>query len=102
MPFAPDVIAEFIALTISLTFEVSEPVHWYVQPSSLHASSAPYFVGTKKGFVVTWLTKTNLIFFVDLKIPEAGVPPPEAALLDGVLLSPPQAAINAAAMPAAP
>ena len=41
MPSAPLVTALFIAFTISLTFELSEPVHWYEQPRSLHASAAP-------------------------------------------------------------
>src|SRR4051794_32645000 len=50
------------ALTISATSAFAEPVHWNVQPSSAHASWAPYCVGTKNGFVVTWLTKTNFHF----------------------------------------
>jgi simple sugar transport system substrate-binding protein len=33
-------------------------------PSSAHASAMPYCVGTKNGFVVTWLTNTNLYAFV--------------------------------------
>src|SRR3954471_10724113 len=104
MPFAPPVMAVFMALTISLTFAVSDPVHWYEQPSSLHASSAPYLVGTKNGFVVTWLTKTNFGLPLDLKIPLAGVPLDVlvwAFVVDGELL-PPHAAMIAVAMPAAP
>src|SRR5690348_9733295 len=102
MPFAPPVTALFIALTISLTLEFSEPVHWYVQPSSLQASAAPYFVGTKNGFVVTWLTKTNLSFLLLLKMPLAGVPPPPP--LDALLEPdpPPHAASAVATSPAAP
>ena len=69
---APPVIAVFIALTISLTLEFSEPVHWYEQPSSLQASSAPYLVGTKNGFVVTWLTSTNFGLPSLLKMPLRG------------------------------
>src|SRR3954451_23743732 len=74
MPSALELIALFIALTIWPTLLLSEPVHWYVQPSSLQASSAPYFVGTKNGFVVTWLTNTNLYFFGAAKMPDAGLP----------------------------
>ena len=61
-------IALLTALTIWLTLLVSEPVHAYVQPSSLHASWMPYWVGTKNGFVVTWLTKVNLKLSVVPKI----------------------------------
>jgi hypothetical protein len=53
IPSAFAVIALFSAFTISLTLLLSEPVHWYLHPSSLQASSAPYLVGTKNGFVVT-------------------------------------------------
>src|SRR5579862_3449384 len=63
IPSAPPVTAVFSAVTIWLTFELSDPVHWYSQPSSLLASAAPYCVGVKNGFVVTWLTNTNLYFF---------------------------------------
>src|SRR5262249_17402855 len=104
MPFAPLVMAEFIALTISLTFEVSEPVHWYEQPSSLHASSAPYLVGTKNGFVVTWLTSTNLSLFVWANTP----PPPSCAAcavavgVEALSLDDPHAASIVATIPAAP
>ena len=58
-PSALPVIAVFVALTISATIESFEPVHWNVVPSSAHASAAPYWVGVKNGFVVTWQTKTN-------------------------------------------
>src|SRR3954453_13890926 len=104
MAFAPPVMAVFMALTISLTFEFSDPVHWYEQPSSLQASSAPYLVGTKNGLVVTWLTSTNFCFLLEPKMP----PPPPldcgfgvALAFDGLLLEP-QAASIALAMPAAP
>jgi hypothetical protein len=59
MALAFAAIAAFIALTISATSEVAEPVHWWSQPSSRHASSMPYCVGTKNGLVVTWLTNTK-------------------------------------------
>ena len=60
MPSALAETALLTALTIWLTLLVSEPVHAYVQPSSLQASWMPYWVGTKNGFVVTWLTNVNL------------------------------------------
>src|SRR6266566_2417964 len=65
IPSAPPVTALFSAVTIWLTLLVSDPVHWYSQPSSLLASAAPYWVGVKKGFVVTWLTNTNLYFLCE-------------------------------------
>src|SRR4051794_36533852 len=104
MPSAPPVTAVLNALTISLTLLFSEPVHWYEQPSSLHASSAPYFVGTKNGLVVTWLTSTNFGLLVEPNTPPP--PSPDCATAVGValaaLLPPPQAASIAAAIPAAP
>src|SRR4051812_8378248 len=77
MPSALAEIAAFIALTISLTSAVFEPVHWKVVLTSALASSMPYWVGVKNGFVVTWLTKTNLYFGVAGKLP---APPVDAAL----------------------
>src|SRR5207249_5394633 len=62
MPAAFAAIAAFMAETISPTSLLAEPVHWYVQLTSAHASAAPYCVGTKNGFVVTWLMKTNFHF----------------------------------------
>src|SRR3954470_13909140 len=70
-PSALPLIAVLVALTISATTEFCDPVHWYEQPSSLHASSAPYWVGVKNGLVVTWLTKTNFQFGVFGKFPIA-------------------------------
>src|ERR687886_881930 len=58
-----------VALTISDTIESFDPVHWYVVPRSLLASSAPYWVGVKNGLVVTWQTKTNFHFGVLGKLP---------------------------------
>src|SRR5919109_2170970 len=105
MPSALELIALLTALTISPTLLRSEPVHWYVQPSSLQASSAPYFVGTKNGFVVTWLTNVNLNFFWDPKTPAAGDPPWARAAVVPVVDSffpPPQACRISVARPAAP
>src|SRR3954447_5067300 len=102
MPSAPPVTAVLNALTISLTLLFSEPVHWYEQPSSLHASSAPYFVGTKNGLVVTWLTNTNFRLPFDPKMPAAGVPLDWLvwALVVAGLLLPPHAEMMAVARPA--
>src|SRR3954471_1527686 len=95
IPSAWAVIALFIALTISLTLLVSEPVHWYEQPSRLHASAAPYLVGTKNGLVVTWLTNVNLNDGCEPKTLDA--------FADDVLVPPPpQASSISAAAPAAP
>src|SRR5215211_1287389 len=93
MPSTPAVIALFIALTISLTLLDCEPVHWYSQPKSLHASSAPYLVGTKNGFVVTWLTKVNLY---------SGCVPKMSAASPWALVEPPPQASIAIAAAAAP
>src|SRR5262245_23758144 len=83
MPSALAEIAAFIALTISLTSAVLEPVHWNVVLTSALASSMPYWVGVKNGFVVTWLTKTNLYLGVGGKFP---APPLEAAAWSLLLL----------------
>src|SRR3954466_4338323 len=69
MPSALAEIAVLRALTISPFTDFSEPVHWYEQPSSAHASAMPYRVGTKNGLVVTWLTNTNRHLGVDGKSP---------------------------------
>src|SRR5580765_713087 len=82
MPSALAAIAAFIALTISLTSAVLDPVHWNVVLTSALASSMPYWVGVKNGFVVTWLTKTNLYFGVTGKLPA----PPFAAAPESLLL----------------
>src|SRR3954449_11251823 len=74
-PSALPLIAVLVALTISATTEFCDPVHWYEQPCSLQASSAPYWVGVKNGFVVTWLTKTNFQFGVFGKFPMASASP---------------------------
>src|SRR5262249_61367421 len=54
--------AELKALSISPTSAFSDPPHVYEQLTSAQASVAPYCVGTKNGFVVTWLTKANFHF----------------------------------------
>ena len=56
IPLAFADTALLIELTISDTLLVAEPVHVYEQPSSLHASAAPFWVGVKNTLVVTWLT----------------------------------------------
>src|SRR5678815_2153343 len=59
IPSAPAEIAVFMAETICPTSLVSEPVHWCSVLKIAPMSSIPYCVGTKNGFVVTWLTKTH-------------------------------------------
>src|SRR3954466_11080234 len=103
MPLGPLVIAVFMALTISFTLEFSDPVNWYEQPSSLQASSAPYFVGTKNGLVVTWLTST----YFCLELTANPSPPPAwadavAVPFEGLPPPPPHADSRDAASPAAP
>ena len=56
IPLAFEDTALLIALTISPTLLVADPVHVYEVPSSLQASAAPFWVGVKKTLVVTWLT----------------------------------------------
>ena len=69
IPSALPAIAASKALTISGMSEVSEPVHWDVVPSSAEASSMPYCVGVKNGFVVTWLMNTKFHSGVSGKLP---------------------------------
>src|SRR5918911_1090593 len=68
-PSALEEMAVLVALTISATIELAEPVHWDEQPSRAQASWAPYCVGVKNGLVVTWLTNTNFQFGVEGKLP---------------------------------
>ena len=49
IPSAPAVIALLNAVTIWGTLLDAEPVHWNVQPSSVHASAIPFCVGVKNG-----------------------------------------------------
>src|ERR687897_2467079 len=100
IPSALDVTAVFVEFTISATIESFDPVHWNSVPSSLHASSAPYWVGVKNGFVVTWQTKVNFHFGVDGKFPT--VPEPLASAVLSSLVqaaSRPVAASEALASP---
>ena len=62
IPSALALIAALNALIISPTSAFVDPVHVYAHVESFAASAAPYCVGTKNGFVVTWLTKTNFHF----------------------------------------
>src|SRR5579872_6798013 len=59
MPSTLAAMAVFIAFTISATLLLTDPVHWNWQLNRRAASCAPYCVGTKNGFVVTWLTNVN-------------------------------------------
>src|SRR5512132_3313191 len=83
IPSAPAEIAVFMAETICPTSLVSEPVHWCSVLKIAPMSSIPYWVGTKNGFVVTWLTKTHFHFGVSGYLPtplaELLPPPPQAA-----------------------
>src|SRR5262245_30726991 len=85
MPLACELTAVLVASTISATTEFCEPVHWYEAPSSLHASSAPYWVAVKNGFVVTWQTNANFQLGVVGKLPTAPVPEPVLLSLEHAL-----------------
>src|SRR6516162_4154305 len=94
MPFAFAEIAAFVALTICGTLEVCDPVQAGLGiPSSAAASAKPYWVGTKNGLVVTWLTKVNFHGGVDGKFPAADF----AVLVLPLLLVEEQAASSAEA-----
>src|SRR5262252_4475934 len=70
IPLAFAEIAEFVALTICGTLALTDPVQDGLgMPSSAAASASPYWVGTKNGFVVTWLTKANFHAGVLGKLP---------------------------------
>src|SRR6266567_8738605 len=72
IPLALAEIAAFVALTICGTLEFADPVQDGLgRPSSAAASASPYWVGTKNGLVVTWLTKANFHGGVDGKFPAA-------------------------------
>src|SRR5256885_3794559 len=96
--------AVFIAAAISGTLPFSDPVHCGSgRPSSDAASARPVLVGTKKEFVVTWLTNTNFQLGVLGNLPTpAG--PWLALLLPGfwTLLHAASSAPAAAAPPPAP
>src|SRR5919197_5121899 len=79
IPSAPEEMAVFIAETISPTSLFADPVHWCDVPKMASASEIPYCVGTKKGFVVTWLTKTHFLFgvFGQSPTPPLVLPPPQ-------------------------
>src|SRR3982075_4082088 len=60
MPSTLLLMAVSMALAIWATLPFSDPLHCGSgRPSSAAASASPVLVGTKKEFVVTWLTKTN-------------------------------------------
>src|SRR5437016_8784773 len=60
IPAAPALIAVSMALTISETTPVCDPVQLGAgRPSSAAASFIPLCVGAKKEFVVTWLMNAN-------------------------------------------
>src|SRR5580692_938175 len=81
IPAALAATAALIWPAIWEAIEFVEPVHFGVgMPSSLAQSARPYWVGTKKGLVVTWLTNQNCHEGVLGKAPEPLAP--LAALLD--------------------
>src|SRR6185437_7874153 len=92
IPLAFALIAVFMALTISATIEFCDPVHWNSVPSSADASWAPYWVGVKNGFVVTWQTNTNFHFGVCGNGNVPGAAPPLASGAAALLL--PEHALN--------
>src|SRR5256885_185384 len=74
MPSALPEIAVFMYCTICGTFELAEPPHLgFGMPSSAAASSKPYWVGTKNGFVVTWFTNQKFHLGVFGKSPATSV-----------------------------
>ena len=92
IPLAFAEMAALVALTISGTLEFCEPTQAGLgSPTSAAASASPYWVGTKNGLVVTWLTKVNFHAGVDGKFPAA-----ELAVLP-LLLPDEQAASSAEA-----
>ena len=81
IPAALAATAALIWAAICEATEFVEPVHFGLgMPSSLAQSAMPYWVGTKKGLVVTWLTNQNCHEGVLGKAPEPLAP--LAALLD--------------------
>src|SRR5262245_48750801 len=94
IPSALAEMAVFMAFTISATIESLDPVHWNSQLSSAQASWAPYWVGVKKGLVVTWLTNTNFHFGVEGKSPAPAAAAESLLLLSSLLV---QAASSAEA-----
>ena len=62
MPAALALMAALKALIISPTSALVDPVQVYATSNALAASAAPYCVGTKNGFVVTWLMRANFHF----------------------------------------
>src|ERR1700689_1313336 len=81
IPAALAATAALIWAVICAATEFAEPVHFGVgRPSNLAQSAKPYWVGTKKELVVTWLTNQNCHEGTLGKAPEP--PAAFAALLD--------------------
>src|ERR1700734_2687283 len=75
MPAALADTAALICDTICEATELVDPVHFGLgRPSSAAASAMPYWVGTKKLFVVTWLTNQNCHAGVFGKLPATEAP----------------------------
>src|SRR5215831_11350424 len=100
IPFDFAEIAELVALTISGTLAFCDPVHDGLGiPSSAAASCSPYWVGTKNGLVVTWLTNANFHAGVDGKSPAAWLAVLPLLLLDEQAASSAEAAAVALTRP---
>ena len=100
IPLAFAEIAALVALTISGTLEFSEPTQAGLgSPTSAAASASPYWVGTKNGLVVTWLTKVNFHAGVDGKFPAAELAVLPLLLLDEQAASSAEAAAVALTSP---
>src|ERR1700741_2866796 len=100
IPLVRRLVAALIASTMSETLLVSDPVHRYEQPSSLHASAAPFLAGMKNALVVAWLKNVNSVRLARPKTPAAPPAPLDARALAPPL--PPQACSASATTPAAP
>src|ERR1700683_2258752 len=81
----PAALADTAALIWDVICEATElvdPVHFGLgRPSSAAASAIPYWVGTKKLFVVTWLTNQNCQAGVFGKLPATSFAPEALAVL---------------------
>ena len=82
-----------------MALELIDPPHFGVgRPSSLAASLIPFWVGTKNGFVVTWLTNQNCQAGVAGKFPATAFADDAAAVGAALLeLDEVQAAMSAEA-----
>src|SRR5450755_2960641 len=86
IPSALPEMAVCMYWTICGTADVAEPPHFGLgMPSSAAASAKPYWVGTKNGFVVTWLTNQKFHAGVFGKSPATSLAAPLALLVPDAL-----------------